>query len=306
MAFLDNSGDIILDAVLTDTGRKRMAEGNFRITKFALGDEEIDYSLYNYNDTRGSAYFDVDILSSPVMEACTDNAAGLKSKLLSIPRTDFTFLPVVKLAEIESANKRYNANSIEGTFMVPVDSATIAKSAFQNQNGVLYINFANFISLHQGIDNTEVSFTNALADYSPDLVETQYIVEFDTRLGSVANTNSTSRTAAVVSYIDDDKIGSYFFTLNQGNGYVSTLNLTDEARGDSAASPIAGSRGTKLDFSIIPTTDLTANDFLFLKLGGELTIGSDDYYYIDTHARVMGATTGYRVDIPVRFIKLKS
>ena len=47
MAFLDNSGDIILDAVLTDSGRRRMAQGNFSITQFALGDDEIDYSLYN-------------------------------------------------------------------------------------------------------------------------------------------------------------------------------------------------------------------------------------------------------------------
>lgn len=37
MAFLDNSGDIILDAVLTETGRKRMTEGNFNISKFACG-----------------------------------------------------------------------------------------------------------------------------------------------------------------------------------------------------------------------------------------------------------------------------
>ena len=38
MAFLDNSGDIVLDAVLTDTGRMRLArgDGSFKITKFAL------------------------------------------------------------------------------------------------------------------------------------------------------------------------------------------------------------------------------------------------------------------------------
>ena len=38
MAFLDNSGDIILDAVLTDAGRERLAkgDGSFKITKFAL------------------------------------------------------------------------------------------------------------------------------------------------------------------------------------------------------------------------------------------------------------------------------
>ena len=48
MAFLDNSGDIILDAVLTDAGRQRMARGNFKITKFAFGDEEINYKIFNY------------------------------------------------------------------------------------------------------------------------------------------------------------------------------------------------------------------------------------------------------------------
>ena len=46
MAFLDNSGDIILDAVLTDTGRMRLAKGDgtFKIVKFALSDDEIVYS----------------------------------------------------------------------------------------------------------------------------------------------------------------------------------------------------------------------------------------------------------------------
>jgi len=43
MAFLDNSGDIILDAVLTDTGRLRLAQGDgsFKISKFAIGDDEL-------------------------------------------------------------------------------------------------------------------------------------------------------------------------------------------------------------------------------------------------------------------------
>ena len=40
MAYLDNSGDIVLDAVLTDLGRRRIADGTFTISKFALGDEE--------------------------------------------------------------------------------------------------------------------------------------------------------------------------------------------------------------------------------------------------------------------------
>ena len=58
MAFLDNSGDIILDAVLTELGRKRMSNGNFQITKFGLGDDEINYEKYNKNHASGSAFYD--------------------------------------------------------------------------------------------------------------------------------------------------------------------------------------------------------------------------------------------------------
>ena len=49
MAFQDNSGDIILDVVLTDEGRRRLARGDnsFSIVKFALGDDEINYSLFS-------------------------------------------------------------------------------------------------------------------------------------------------------------------------------------------------------------------------------------------------------------------
>src|SRR3990167_9873110 len=123
MAFLDNSADIILDACLTDTGRFRLAkgDGSFRIAKFALGDDEIDYSLYNKNDSRGSAYYDLDILQTPILEAFTDNAAGLKSKLISIPRNNLLYLPVIKLNErFDPATKMHTL----GAFLVAVDKET--------------------------------------------------------------------------------------------------------------------------------------------------------------------------------------
>ena len=96
MAFLDNSGDIILDAVLTDTGRMRLArgDGSFQISKFAFGDDEINYALYDKNNISGSAYYDLEILQSPVLEAFTNNTSFLKSKLMTIPRTNLLYLPV--------------------------------------------------------------------------------------------------------------------------------------------------------------------------------------------------------------------
>ena len=92
MAFLDNSGDIILDAVLTDTGRFRLARGNFKISSFALGDDEIDYSLYNKDHASGSAYYDLEILQTPVLEAFTNNTSSLKSRLISVPRNNLLYL----------------------------------------------------------------------------------------------------------------------------------------------------------------------------------------------------------------------
>ena len=82
MAFLDNSGDIILDAVLTDLGRKRLAQGNFKISKFALGDDEIDYTLYNRNHPSGSSYFDLEIMQTPVFEAFTQTNANINYGLM--------------------------------------------------------------------------------------------------------------------------------------------------------------------------------------------------------------------------------
>jgi len=99
MAFLDNSGDIILDAVLTDTGRLRMAQGDgsFKITKFALGDDEINYGLYNKNHASGSAYYDLEVLQIPVLEAFTNNTSNLKSKLVTMSRTNVLYMPILKI-----------------------------------------------------------------------------------------------------------------------------------------------------------------------------------------------------------------
>ncbi len=99
MAFLDNSGDIILDAVLTDTGRLRLAQGDgsFKISKFALGDDEINYGNYNKNHASGSAYFDLEVLQTPVLEAFSNNTSNLKTKLVSIPRTNLLYMPILKL-----------------------------------------------------------------------------------------------------------------------------------------------------------------------------------------------------------------
>jgi hypothetical protein len=82
MAFLDRSS-LIVDAVLTKLGRQRLSENQFNIVKFALGDDEIDYSLYNEANSQGPNNYGVIIDNMPIHEAFVHQGEVLKYKLVT-------------------------------------------------------------------------------------------------------------------------------------------------------------------------------------------------------------------------------
>jgi len=87
MGYLNNSV-VTIDAILTDTGRQLLAQndGSFRITQFALADDEIDYTLYNPNHPSGSAYYGQAIENMPLLEAFPQSTQVMKYKLVTLPR----------------------------------------------------------------------------------------------------------------------------------------------------------------------------------------------------------------------------
>ena len=87
MAFLNNSV-VTVDAILTKKGRELLArgDGSFRITQFALADDEIDYTLYNPTHPSGSAYYGEAIENLPLLEAFPDENQIMKYKLVTLPR----------------------------------------------------------------------------------------------------------------------------------------------------------------------------------------------------------------------------
>lgn len=344
MAFLDNSGDIILDAVLTDTGRKRLArgDGSFRISKFCLHDDEIDYGLYNKNHASGSAYYDLEILQTPILEAFTNNTSGMKHKLISISRTNLLYLPEMVLQGKDSTMRPFGisnpiqsqAESINsyGVHLIAVDQDTLNQlhtndasppsnangSAFNGTgvlNGLDPSDGDNAIEIHQGL-NTSAKSDKIKID--PSLEETQYIIEMDNRLGTLCDIN-TSATNISPTFIDDDNIASYFIT----NGSVSTgfasLNVDDvngtNPTGTGAAeyTSLLGSRGSAIAFKIRASTELQGSTYLFTTIGNTTTTkptgyvggqnSQSNFMFIDTIIRVTGGTTGYSLEIPVRYIK---
>ena len=308
MAFLDNSGDIILDAVLTDTGRMRLArgDGSFKIVKFALGDDEINYENYDLAHPSGSAYYDLEVMQTPILEAFTNNASSMKSQLISISRNDLLYLPVLKLNTLTAAT----AQNVSGGFFVAVDTDTekVVTGGTSRIDGILYgVSKASpgHVFVNQGLDATDSSGNPVISPaqaLDADLVETQYIIEIDNRLGSIKSNNDN---LASVSFIDDDNIASYYLSLGSDIEYI-TENKNREV---SSTETVAGPRGTNLTLGIQASLELNTSTYLFSRLGGFFNmVGSDGstiytMYYIDSTVRVVGATTGSSLDIPVRFIK---
>jgi hypothetical protein len=97
MGYLNNQV-VTVDAILTKKGRQLLAQndGSFRITQFALADDEIDYTLYNPNNTQGSAYYGEAIANMPLLEAFPDDSQIMKYKIATLPRGT-AVLPVLDL-----------------------------------------------------------------------------------------------------------------------------------------------------------------------------------------------------------------
>jgi hypothetical protein len=279
-------------------------DGSFKIAKFALGDDEINYRLYNPNHASGSAYFDLEILQTPVLEGFTDPEASMHHRLVTLTRNDVLYMPVLEL--FENSDLGSVRDSTTNAFLVAVDAAT--QKAVGTVTGVLWGETPSSVSsttvvIDQGID-TNGSPTAAMP-LSADLLETRFQVEIDNRFGSLYN---TSGRRGRVSFVNEAQMASYYLTLSNSR-YVSNITSTSEGASESS---INGPRGTRLQFRIGTSLELNGSSKLFTRFGSTSTItptgGSspdDDVsvYHIDSIVRVTGVTTGYSIDIPVRFIK---
>jgi len=112
MGYLNNTS-VTVDAILTKKGRELMAknDGSFRITQFALADDEIDYTLYNPTHPSGSAFYGEAIENMPLLEAFPIETQIMKYKLATLPRGTAK-MPVLDLGYASIALQQGSALSI--------------------------------------------------------------------------------------------------------------------------------------------------------------------------------------------------
>lgn len=159
MAYLSNS-TVTVDAILTKKGRELLArgDGSFRITQFALSDDEIDYTLYNTTHPSGSAYYGEAIEAMPLLEAFPDETQIMKYKLTTLPRGTAR-LPILDLgisavtlkqgASLAITPQTLNYLGANQTFETSGYVATVADARLFNSINGVGVNTEEAIRLNQ-------------------------------------------------------------------------------------------------------------------------------------------------------------
>ena len=347
MAFLDNSGDIILDAVLTETGRKLLSSGGgIRISKFALGDDEINYGLFDKNHPSGSAYYDLEILQTPVFEAVSQINANINYGLLTFANKSIMYMPEFVQNTKDNAGgfamphqKLYYLAANEET------AAALRAGIFNTNPQKLIVAGATntaAVTYELGINSSEISKNST--------TKSQYI----TNIGMTDNNFSVSVNGLFLDLVmalpSNGPSYKNDLTTNSLASYPSPANLVNAAeRGKSknrvnyrdfsaaaAQNEIFepnGASTTASTFSVIsgPGSSLVMLNFgiaaglqhtkdgtrdrkytQYGKVGqtAEQTfgsaVGSETYDFIDTTVYLSANTTGAQISIPVRIVRRAS
>lgn len=163
MGYLDNTS-VTVDAILTKKGREYLASGrgNFEITKFALGDDEVDYTLWNTAHSLGSDYYGEIIENMPVLEAITDENFALRYKLLTLPKNS-TSVPIFSVTPASISVPQQSVLPAAGgsvTFTISGDVQPYTVTLLDDTLGTINVISANtfeFVAVNKLVPETTQS-----------------------------------------------------------------------------------------------------------------------------------------------------
>jgi hypothetical protein len=157
MAIL-NPTVVTVDAVLTTKGRELLSrnDGSFQITQFSLGDDEVDYTLYNPTHPSGSAFYGEAIEAMPVIQAFPNDTQTMRYKLVTLPRGT-SRLPVISIG--------YNTITLQQGASLTITPQTLnylgATSTFEANGYVATVADIRLLSSLQGTGIQTTTNTNS-------------------------------------------------------------------------------------------------------------------------------------------------
>jgi hypothetical protein len=204
MGYLDNSA-VTIDAVLTLKGRELLAKGmsEFNITQFAVGDDEVDYSLWNTAHPLGSAYYGTIIENMPITEAVPDETQALKYKLITLPKGS-TRIPVISVG---STSLTLNA----------AQSATITPTTLNFSSANTQLGYTAILSDSKVGTLTATEAPNPISPTTPRFIgdneDSQSISATGLTFTIVANTFTDADRTATLTIIGNETGGSVSISL---------------------------------------------------------------------------------------------
>lgn len=218
MGYLNNN-TITIDAILTKKGRELMArnDGSFKITQFALSDDEIDYTLYNQEHPSGSAFFGEAIENMPILEAFPDETQMLKYKLISLPRGT---------AKIPVLDVGYNSIIIKQGSSLSITPQTLnylgSSSTYESSGYVFTIGDSRLLSNFEGLGITtnEVVQSNSKPSLGTNVSKSTIGTNLNitgTTVNTLFGTNSSISTTLTITGRDSGARITIPLTLNKNN-----------------------------------------------------------------------------------------
>lgn len=244
MGYLDHStNNIILDAVLTDYGRSKLASaglstngnGGFVISKYALGDDEIDYTIIKkYGRTVGKEKIEK---NTPIFEALTNESIALKYKLVGLSSSgallQTTRLPIIDVvpststASLSSTNNsigysvslRYKGKTADDADLARDFGATSSSGAGSTGKKYIISMSDRFLTLAGSNKTSLGNDANRTATYNVSKTENSFSITLNANTidnttlqiyGNKSGSNYTIRTYVTVECLDVPAISKTF------------------------------------------------------------------------------------------------
>jgi hypothetical protein len=212
MGYLTNDR-IIIDSILTKKGRELLArnDGSFKITQFALSDDEIDYTLYNPNHPSGSSFFGEAIEVTPIFEAFPDDNQIMKYKLITLPRGTAK-IPIINIGYENISIKQGSSLSITPQTLNYLGSS----STYESSGYIFTVGDSRLLSIFNGVGIT--------TDISNNINSTQ---SFGTNISRTVIGSTLNITGTTINTL-----------FGSNNKITTTLTITGRDSGSRITIPL--------------------------------------------------------------------
>jgi hypothetical protein len=217
MGYLDNTS-ITVDAILTKKGREILAKGadEFRITQFALADDEIDYTLWNPAHPLGTNYYGIAIDNMPLIEVIPDETQIMKYKLVTL-RKRTTRIPVVTVPQTsltlvaggDAVIVRPNTSNFEG------GNSTLGYTAILSNSDVAFVDVAEPVQ-------SALLAAATVPTFIGDDESAQSITAVGFAFNIVAKNQPIAKQTATITIIGNETGGRTTITLTVNKQEVAT------------------------------------------------------------------------------------